>query len=259
MNATSDEVEIFIRSRKARPHWGPVPEDRRPRSLDDGYRLQHAIHRALAGQGITHVGYKIGCTSSAGQRGFGLDEPVHAGMFDTTRAANLREALAIPLLSPLIECEIAFTMVSALDGTADLSDAALSEAVGSAHLACEVVDARYGVPATEIGAPTLLTDDFLHSAFVLGPAVAGWRDLPLERLSGVIEIDDQLFTGSSAEVLTPFQSLRWLIGKLARHGQRLEAGAIVLTGSLVPPTPITLPARHVAIAIEGFGRLTLAD
>ncbi|MCK0209949.1 hypothetical protein MWN33_18105 [Starkeya koreensis] len=258
MSRDGDEIDAFLRSREARPHWGAIPPERRPHDLAEGYRLQHRIHAALAARGTTHAGYKIGCTSAAGQRGFGLDEPIYAGMFETTRATSLREALAVPLLAPMIECEIAFVMRATLDDGADLSDAALTDAIASAHLACEVVDARYGVPPAEIGAPTLLTDDFLHVRFMLGPPVPGWRALPLEALAGAIEIDGTLHPGNTAEVLSPFAALRWLVTKLASNGQRLEAGMTVLTGSLVPPTPIKLPARHVAIWAEGFGRLDLA-
>lgn len=258
MSAAADDVDPFLRSRSFRPYWGPVVPERRPRDMREGYRLQHGIHAALAARGIAQAGYKIGCTSAAGQRGFGLDEPIYAGMFETTRAASLREALSVPLLAPMIECEIAFVMRAGLDGGADLSDAALADAVASAHLACEVVDARYGVPPAEIGAPTLLTDDFLHVGFVLGSPVPGWRALPLEALAGAIEIDGTLYPGSTADVLSPFAALRWLVGKLASNGQRLEAGMTVLTGSLVTPTPIDLPARHVALRADGFGRLDLA-
>ncbi|MFD2031374.1 hypothetical protein ACFSKM_15795 [Ancylobacter dichloromethanicus] len=164
-----------------------------------------------------------------------------------------------PLLAPMVECEIAFVMGAGLDGDADLSDDALGAAVATAHVACEVVDARYGVPPPEIGAPTLLTDDFLHVGFVLGPPAPDWRTLPLGARAGAIEIDGAVHAGSTAEVLAPFEALRWLVRKLAANGERMEAGAVVLTGTLVAPTPIRLPARHVAIEVEGFGRLDLRD
>ncbi|TCK28338.1 2-keto-4-pentenoate hydratase [Ancylobacter aquaticus] len=259
MDHASGAIDAFLRSRASRPHWHPVAAEFRPRDMGEGYRLQHRLHAALALQGVNLVGYKIGCTSTAGQRSFGLDEPVYAGIFDTTRATTLREALAIPLIAPMVECEIAFVMGVCLDGGSDLSDEALAAAVATAHVACEVVDARYGVPPADIGAPTLLADDFLHARFVLGPPMPEWRALPLGALSGAIEIDDATYAGSTAEVLSPFEALGWLVRKLTANGERLEAGATVLTGSLVVPTPIHLPARHVAIAVEGFGRLTLAD
>jgi 2-keto-4-pentenoate hydratase len=51
-----------------------------------------------------------------------------------------------------------------------------------------------------------------------------------------------VFRGSTADVLRPFDALRWLVGKLAEHGHRLGGGEVVLTGTLVRPTPIALPA-----------------
>ncbi len=72
-------------------------------------------------------------------------------------------------------------------------------------------------------------------------------------------IDGTVHPGSTADVVTPLDSLRWLARKLASNGQQLKTGDIVLSGSLVTPTPIALPARSVSIAIEGFGALSLAD
>ena len=256
--AAAGALAGFVAARRRRPQWHLPAADERPRTEAEGYRLQHAIHGALAAAGIERVGYKIGSTSVEGQRAFGLSEPIYAGIYDLTRAASLREALARPLTAPSLECEIAVVMGAGLDGGSDLSDDALSAAVQSAHLACEVIDNRYGAPL-EVGIPTILTDDFFHAAFVLGPAQDGWRDLLKRDLRGATEIDGSVVPGSTADVLRPLQSLRWLVQKLAAHGHRLAAGDIVLTGSLVKPTPVRLPARSVSIRVEGFGALTLAD
>lgn len=257
--SAEDDLDVFIRARSERPRWVPVPEDRRPASERAGYRLQHAIHDELARRGIRRAGYKVGCTSVEGQRGFGLDEPIYAGIFDASRANTLREALSTPLLAPMVECEIAFTLAADIDGARDWTDTEILQAIASVHLACEVVDNRYGTDPIEIGAPTLLTDDFLHARFVLGPANPDWQTLPLESLPGFIEIDGAVVRGSTADVVTPLNSLRWLARKLASNGHALKAGEIVLSGSLVKPTPIALPARSITISVEGFGALSLAD
>jgi len=65
--------------------------------------------------------------------------------------------------------------------------------------------------------------------------------------------------GNTADALRPLDALRRLVGKLGSHGKTLGAGEIVLAGSLVKPTPVTLPATSVSIAVEGFGSLSLAD
>jgi 2-keto-4-pentenoate hydratase len=58
-------------------------------------------------------------------------------------------------------------------------------------------------------------------------------------------------------VLTAFDSLRWLAGALARNGLSLQAGQTVLTGTLVTPTPVSLPARAVSMGITGFETLVM--
>jgi 2-keto-4-pentenoate hydratase len=61
------------------------------------------------------------------------------------------------------------------------------------------------------------------------------------------DIDGAVVPGSTADVLRSVTALRWLATRLAERGQHLAAGEIVLTGSLVRPTPIVLPAKSVAI------------
>ena len=245
-------------ARKCRPGWHRWSDETRPRNLDAAYWLQQQVHGALEQAGVHRVGYKIASIAVEGQRALGLTEPAYAGIYDLTHMKNLREALELPFVAPSLECEIAFIIGKELTGASDLSDDGLRAAIGSAHLACEIVDNRYGKPL-EVGIPTILTDDFFHSAFILGPSQEGWQELLQHDVAGIIEIDGKVVHGSTAEVMRPFETLRWLVEKLATHNLKLGVGEIVLAGSLVKPTPVSLPAKSVTIAAEGFGALTLAD
>ena len=258
MTISPDDLAGLVAARKSRPHFHTFTADRRPKDEVEGYKFQDIIHDALAEAGIKRVAYKIASTSVESQRALGLSEPAYSGMYDAVQAPTLRAALDRPLKDPKVECEIAFVTGTELSGTSDLSDDALRGAVASAHLACEIVDNRYGVPL-DVGIPTILTDDFFNAAFVLGPPQAGWQDLLRTDRSGFIEIDGAVVNGSTADVLRPYEAMRWLVGKLAQHGKTLGAGEIVLTGSLVTPTSIKLPARTASIGVDGFGTLSLAD
>ncbi|QJP15067.1 hypothetical protein G3545_16290 [Starkeya sp. ORNL1] len=258
MSISPDDLARLVAARKNRPQFHAFAADRRPRDEAEGYKFQDLVRDALADAGIKRAAYKIASTSVEGQRALGLSEPAYAGMYDDVQAPTLRAALDRPLREPKVECEIAFVTRTELGGASNLSDDALRDAIASAHLACEIVDNRYGVPL-DVGIPTILTDDFFNAAFALGPSQAGWQDLLRTDRAGFIEIDGEVVKGSTADVLRPFEALRWLVGKLARHGKTLGAGEIVLTGSLVVPTPIKLPARSVSIGVDGFGTLTLAD
>jgi 2-keto-4-pentenoate hydratase len=254
----ADDLTGLAGARKRRPEWHRFPDEHRPKDLEEAYRLQLEIHGAIERLGVRRVGYKIASVAPEGQRSLGLTEPAYAGIYDLTQKSSLREALALPAIAPSLECEIAFIMGEELSGASDLSDDGLRAAIATAHLACEIIDNRYGVPL-EVGVPTILTDDFFHSAFVVGPPVAGWEPLLERDVPGTIEIDGKVVHGSTADVLPPLAALRWLVRKLASHGLSLGAGEIVLSGSLVNPTPVSLPAASVVIAAEGFGALTLAD
>ncbi|MCS0494442.1 hypothetical protein NVS89_04980 [Ancylobacter sp. MQZ15Z-1] len=247
---------VEVRTHRAR--WYRFPEDRRPPDEEAGYRVQREVHDALAQAGIRRVGYKIASIAADGQRALGLSEPAYAGIYDLTHKPSLDEALSLPLVAPSVECEIAFITSAELRAGDDLSDEALCAAIGSAHLACEIVDNRYGQPLN-VGIPTILTDDFFHSAFVLRAPRPGWQEVIGDDLAGLIEIDGEVVRGNTADALRPLEALRWLVGKLGSHGLTLGAGEIVLAGSLVKPTPIALPATSASIAVDGFGTLSLGD
>ena len=253
-----DAVSAFVAARATRPHWPGVPIALRPTTIAEGYRLQRAIHTRLGAQGIQRVGYKVGSTSPANQRPWGLHEPVYAGIFTDTRTDGLAAALARPLLHPSLECEVAFQLGHDIDGADPaLATATIIDAIAACHIACEIIDGRYHAPM-DIGVPTLLADDFFHAGFVLGAAHPGWRALPYGTLEGAIEIDGARTSGNAADTLDALTAMLWLARKLAESGTRLRAGEIVLTGSFTKPVPIVLPARLVTLTITGFEPLALS-
>jgi 2-keto-4-pentenoate hydratase len=252
-----ESVAAFVEARSSPPLWTGVPNSVRPATIEDGYRLQRAIHHRLGTRGVSRVGYKIGSTSVAGQRVFGLSEPIYAGIFKTSRADTLAAALARPLAEPSLECEIAFRLCADIDGSdPGWSELAIADAVGSCHIACEIIDNRYGDPLSA-GVPSLLADDFFHAGFVIGEAKQDWRECDLGTLEAAIEIDDVRVSGNARDVLAALKALRWLVQKLAAVGERLRVGETVLTGSITVPTRIKIPARAVALSIEGFEPLVL--
>jgi 2-keto-4-pentenoate hydratase len=249
-----DSVTAFVDARSKRPNAPLIDPSLRPKTLDDAYRLQAAIHQRLIASGDTRVGWKVGSTSAAGQRGFGLSEPVYAGLFASGRSASLAKALAQPMIQPSLECEIAVVLRQDLQGTE--SDAVIKDAVAKCCIACEIIDNRYADPKA-LGVPTLIADDFFQVGFVVGADNTQWQAQDLTVADGFIEIAGQRRTGSARDVLSAFDSLRWLAQALARNGHTLRAGELVLTGTLVPPTPIALPASQVAMGITGFETLAL--
>jgi 2-keto-4-pentenoate hydratase len=254
MSMNQESVQAFVQARTHRPEWPNIEQSLRPTTIEDGYRLQAAVHERLATEGDKRVGWKVGSTSASGQKGFGIQEPVYAGLFASDRSPSLAHALSRNLKSPSLECEIAMVLRHDLDPA--MSDASIADAIAACHIACEIIDNRYGDPMA-VGVPSLIADDFFQIGFVVGPENTAWRTQDLTTAAGYIEIDGQRRTGSAQDVLSAFDSLRWLAKALARNGLSLRAGEIVLTGTLVTPTPISLPARMVSMGITGFQPLAL--
>ncbi len=246
-------IAAFAAAHGQRPSWPGIDGSLRPASIEDAYRLQQAVHRRIAESGDARVGWKVGSTSAGSQKGFGLGEPVYAGLFASGRSATLREGLSRPLTRPSVECEIAVILRTGLDA-GDLSDERLKDAIGACHIACEIIDNRYGEPMA-LGVPSLIVDDFFQAGFVIGPENTAWRSQDLAAAEGFSEVGTQRIEGAARNGLSALASLRWLAGALARTDQSLRAGEIVLTGTLPPPVPVPLPAAPVRMGITGFPTL----
>jgi 2-keto-4-pentenoate hydratase len=131
-------------------------------------------------------------------------------LFASGRSPSLADALSRPLTCPSLECEIAVVLRRDLDGAGpDLSAASISDAIGACHIACEIINNRYGDP-TAVGVSSLIADDFFQAGFVLGPENTAWRMPDLAAAAGFIDIDGEHRTGSARDVLSAFDSLRRL-------------------------------------------------
>ncbi len=252
----ADQLYAFLSSRTGAPRRFNASKEMWPDTPALGYRLQQAVHDALIEKGSRLAGYKIGCISPESQQPFQLDEPIYARIYDQTRFKTLGQALSLPLINPSIECEIAFRLGSSPqpDTVGDISEEELTEAITEAFIACEVIDNRYDMTLSQIGTAALLADDFLHAAFVLGPSRTEFDRTLFQNLRARAEIDGVVSTETPPFNLSPLAALRWLVKKVHGHGGRLEAGQIVMTGSLLRPGPVR-KGSAVRIEVEGFGHL----
>jgi 2-keto-4-pentenoate hydratase len=93
---------------------------------------------------------------------------------------------------------------------------------------------------------------------VLGPEVAGWRDLDLAGVRGRMTVNGrEVGAATGAEVMGhPLEALAWLANTRAARGLDLPAGALVLLGSFIQVQWVAA-GDEVAIEIEGLGRASV--
>jgi 2-oxo-hept-3-ene-1,7-dioate hydratase len=82
-----------------------------------------------------------------------------------------------------------------------------------------------------------ISDNAALGAVVVGSTPVDPRDIDLRWVSAVLYRNDSIEeSGVAAAVLGhPAMGIAWLAGKLAQHGDRLEAGELVLAGSFTRP------------------------
>jgi 2-oxo-3-hexenedioate decarboxylase/2-keto-4-pentenoate hydratase len=249
-----DAAQTIATARRDRTPLGALPSQLQPEDEAAGYRIQRAVHALLAPLLGDLAGYKIGCTSKVMQAYLAIPHPCAGGVFARGVHDSGVRLRAADFVRVGVECEIAVRLDHDLapDG-APFTAVSVAAAIAACHPAIEIVDDRYAQWET-LGAPTLIADDFFAAGCVLGTEIARAALPELAEVKGRAFINGELVgQGTGADVLGhPHQALAWLANHLAAEGVGLQAGQIVLTGSLVKTVWLT-PGDRVRMELDGLG------
>ena len=200
-------------------------------SLDDGCRVQLGVLKRLVAGGAQHVGWKVGLTSEAIQRQFEVPEPV----FGFLLADGVYQSPAVlefdALIQPGIENEMCVTIGRSLRGPG-VDEARARAAVLSVRSAMELVETRG--PFTEQLAVAIGENVQQKGVILSADAQLLRADLDLTAVEVEVELrGTTIDRATGAAVLgNPLRSIVWLANKLAQYDLELEAGQLVMTGSL---------------------------
>ncbi|UNK42285.1 2-oxopent-4-enoate hydratase [Luteimonas sp. S4-F44] len=215
---------------------------------------QAGIARRVA-EGERVVGRKIGLTSAAVQRMLGVDQPDFGVLTDRMDHSDRGAVAVAGMIAPRAEGEIAFHLKRDLAGPGiGLHDVLL--ATESVSACFEIVDSR--IRDWKIGILDTVADNASAAAFVTSRTRVALRDLDLGTCGMVLEKNGALLsTGAGAAALgSPLNCVVWLANQLGRLGDGLRAGDTVLSGALVPLTPV-VRGDHLRLRVGGLGALDL--
>ncbi|MCA0202732.1 MAG: 2-oxo-hepta-3-ene-1,7-dioic acid hydratase [Proteobacteria bacterium] len=228
-------------------------------TLDDAYAVQAALVQRKKAAGRRVIGWKIGLTSRAMQDALKIDTPDSGVLFDDMLFEDGAEIPAGRFIQPRIEAEIAFLLKSPLRGEG-ITRAQVLAATEAVAPALEILDTRILRADPASGKPRVVTDTISDNAANAGIVLGAQRHAPdaLDlRWAGAILKRDGVVeeTGLGAGVLDdPVTGIVWLVERLARYGQGLAAGEVVLSGSFI--RPVEAPPGSVFDADFGsFGRV----
>lgn len=219
---------------------------------DAAYAVQSlGIARRVDG-GRRIVGRKIGLTSPVVQAQLGVDSPDYGVLLDDMIHAD-REPLDLGrFLQPRAEAEVAFVLGRDLDSpTATVAD--VLRATEFVLPAIEVVDSR--VAGWDIRLTDTIADNASSGAVVLGTTPRRLDGLDLTALGMTLDRDGRpVSTGSGAACLgSPVIAVGWLAREVARRGQPLRAGEVILSGALGPMVDAT--AGVFRARLDGLGEV----
>jgi 2-oxopent-4-enoate/cis-2-oxohex-4-enoate hydratase len=222
-----------LRDRRTLP---PLIEQDTTLTIDDAYAISLDILARRRKDGERVVGKKIGVTSKAVQEMLGVHQPDFGFLTDWMQVDRDIDIDAKALIAPRAEAEIAFILKDSLVGPGVTADQVIA-ATEFVAPCFEIVDSR--IKDWKIGIIDTVADNASCGVFVLGEARADPRahDLPSLHVT-VTKNGAPLSEGYGSAVQgDPAQAVAWLANTLGAYGVTLDAGDIILSGSLVPLEP----------------------
>ncbi|MEZ4287417.1 MAG: fumarylacetoacetate hydrolase family protein [Polyangiales bacterium] len=244
-----DELYEALRSRKT---LAPLTERWSDISIDDAYHVSLRLVERRKQDGEVIIGKKIGVTSLAVQEMLGVYQPDFGYLTDKMLYPNGGSMpISTALIQPRAEGEIAFKLKSDLNGPGVTNEAVL-EATECVMACFEIVDSR--VHNWKVKIQDTVADNASCGWFVLGDENHDPRALDFPNLKMRVFKNGSLLSEGlgSAALGSPVNCVTWLANTLGGYGITLNAGDIVLSGSLVPLEPV-VAGDEMSLQIDGIG------
>ena len=222
----------------------------------DAYEIQLLNIRRRLSQGATIHGHKVGLSSEAMQKMMNVDEPDYGHLLDEMEVFEDVPVAAGRFLYPRVEVEVGFILGATLPGEGcteqDVIDA--TEAVAPA---IELIDSRILDWNIKIG--DTIADNASSAGFVLGPERVKPTDIDLRTIDArLMRNGEQVAEGRSDAVLgNPVTAVAWLARKVASFGVTLEAGHVILPGSVHRAIDVR-PGDDFEAVFDGLGTVQLS-
>lgn len=252
MSGSLEQAAKLLRDAYSRGAVPPLRAYLGPIDAEGAYAIQETNTRFWEAQGRRIVGRKAGLTAKAVRTQLGVDQPDFGVLFDDMAIADGGFLDPARALQPKAEAEIAFVLGADLPNE-DTTSEMVAAGVATVHAAIEIVDSR--IADWKITFADTVADNGSSAFFVLAETGRPLAGLDLFTCGMVLEINGAIVSlGAGAAALGhPLNAAAWLAQTLARRGEPLKAGDILLTGALGPMVALN-PGDHVRAMVGGLGK-----
>ena len=239
---------------RARHTIQPLIEQDPTLTIDDAYAISLDFLARRRADGERVVGKKIGVTSKAVQDMLGVHQPDFGFLTDWMHVDCAIDVDGKKLIAPRAEAEIAFILKDGLVGPGVTSSDVLA-ATESIAPCFEIVDSR--IDDWKIAIVDTVADNASCGVFVIGEERLDPRGLDLPNLHVAVSKNGAPLSEGNGHAVQgdPAQAVAWLANTLGAYGVTLDAGDIILSGSLVPLAPAVKGDRFEMTLRDGSGPL----
>ena len=222
-------------------------------SLTEAYEVQALVADQRIARGERVVGYKVGCTSSAIRKQFGLSEPIYGRLFAPHTTHETSPIDWTQYANCAIEPEMVLTIGKDLAGEALSRDELID---GIQHVSPGIELHHYTFWQQPPTTQELICSGGIHAGLVIGDTRVSGRGLSYRDETFSVSMDGEMVTSAPASEIMggPLYALRWLVSALTRKGECLSAGSLVIPGS--PVELITIDSDTLLnVSIEHIGQV----
>ena len=222
----------------------------------DAYEIQLLNIRRRLETGARVNGHKVGLSSKAMQEMMGVDEPDYGHLLADMEVSSGEPVDAARYCYPRVEVEVAFILGETLPGEGCTEEDVI-RATEYVAPAIELIDSR--VLDWNIKIADTIADNASSAGYVLGPERVRPEDVDLENIEAVlIRNGEKVAEGRSDAVLgNPVTAVSWLADKVASFGVTLEAGHVILPGSVHRAIDVR-PGDEFVADFHDFGSVHLS-
>ena len=248
-------ARFIAEAHAAKQPYVNLPEHLAPPTVGDAYAAQEALRAHWTPLYGPVTGLKIATTTKVMQALMGIDHPCGGMLYGKRIHASGVKLRLADHMHLVLECELAVRVSRTLTkGSQPFTAQSVRAAVSEVMPAFELIEDR-NAHYKSTKAYTLIADNAWNAGIVLGSAIKVDTQRNLNGLKGRLTING----ANPREGLTddPMGALAWCANLAADRGRPLEAGQVVITGSVVPTFGVAAGDK-LRFEIEGLGAVDAA-